>query len=65
LLIIAMLPLLFSTSLVDIVGFAESTILGALLGVLVTRPAYGAIVSIHYGEKGGEEKKEEKKEGAA
>jgi len=62
LLIIAMLPLLFSTSLVDIVGFAESAILGALLGVLVTRPAYGAIVSIHYGEKG-EEKKEEKKEG--
>ncbi len=51
LLIIAMLPLLFSTSLVDIVGFAESTILGALLGVLITRPAYGAIVSIHYGEK--------------
>ena len=65
LLIIAMLPLLFSTSLVDIVGFAESTILGALLGVLVTRPAYGAIVSIHYGEKGGEEKREEKSEGAA
>jgi len=65
LLIIAMLPLLFSTSLVDIVGFAESTILGALLGVLVTRPSYGAIVSIHYGEKGGDEKKEEKKEGAA
>lgn len=54
LLIIAMLPLLFATSLVDIVGFAESTILGALLGVLVTRPAYGAIVSIHYGaEKNG------------
>lgn len=65
LLIIAMLPLLFSTSLVDIVGFAESTILGALLGVLVTRPAYGAIVSIHYGEKGEEEKKEEKKKEAA
>ncbi len=49
LLVIAMLPLLFATSLVDIVGFAESTILGALLGVLITRPAYGAIVSIHYG----------------
>jgi preprotein translocase subunit SecD len=65
LLIIAMLPLLFSTSLVDIVGFAESTILGALLGVLVTRPAYGAIVSIHYGEKGEEERKEEKKKEAA
>ncbi|MGB9732417.1 MAG: hypothetical protein ACP5P2_00290 [Candidatus Micrarchaeia archaeon] len=60
LLIIAMLPLLFSTSLVDIVGFAESTILGALLGVLVTRPAYGAIVSIHYG---GSERSKEEKEG--
>jgi len=48
LLVIAMLPLLFSTSLVSIIGFSESTILGALLGVLITRPAYGAIVSIHY-----------------
>ncbi len=45
LLIIAMMPLLFSTSLVSIIGFSESTILGALLGVLITRPAYGAIVS--------------------
>ncbi|MEM0087187.1 MAG: hypothetical protein QW774_03045 [Candidatus Micrarchaeaceae archaeon] len=49
LLIIAMLPLLFSTSLVSIIGFSESTILGALLGVLITRPFYGAIVSRHYG----------------
>lgn len=48
LVIIAMLPLLFSTSLVSIIGFSESTILGALLGVLITRPAYGAIVSKHY-----------------
>jgi preprotein translocase subunit SecD len=48
LLVVAMLPLLFSTSLVSIIGFSESTILGALLGVLITRPAYGAIVSIHY-----------------
>ncbi|MEM3626266.1 MAG: hypothetical protein QW144_02440 [Candidatus Micrarchaeaceae archaeon] len=49
LLVIAMLPLLFSTSLVSIIGFSESTILGALLGVLITRPFYGAIVSRHYG----------------
>ncbi len=48
LLVIAMLPLFFSTSLVDVIGFSESTIIGALLGVLVTRPAYGAIVSRHY-----------------
>ncbi len=51
LLILAMLPLLFSTSLVTIVGFAESTILGALLGVLITRPAYGAIIRRRYESK--------------
>jgi preprotein translocase subunit SecD len=48
LLIIAMLPLFFSTSLVDVIGFSESTIIGALLGVLITRPAYGAIIAKHY-----------------
>ncbi len=48
LLVLAMLPLLFSTSLVTIIGFAESTILGALLGVLITRPAYGAIIRRRY-----------------
>ena len=48
LLIVTMLPLFFSTSLVTVVGFSESTIIGALLGVLVTRPAYSAIVSRHY-----------------
>ncbi len=53
LLVIAMLPLLFSSSLVDVIGFAESTILGALLGALITRPAYGAIISRHYA-RGGE-----------
>lgn len=48
LLIIAMLPLFFSTSLVTVVGFSESTIIGALLGILVTRPAYSAILERHY-----------------
>ncbi len=48
LLVIAMLPLFFSTSLVTVVGFSESTIIGALLGVLVTRPAYSAILERHY-----------------
>jgi preprotein translocase subunit SecD len=52
LLIIAMMPLLFSTALVDIIGFSESTIIGALMGVLITRPAYGAIVGKHYAEAG-------------
>ena len=52
LLSIAMLPLLFSPSLVDVVGFAESTIFGALLGAFVTRPAYGAILSRRYSGAG-------------
>ncbi len=40
---VAMIPLLFS-GLVDIINFATSTLLGYLLGVLITRPAYGVIV---------------------
>lgn len=52
LLVIAMLPLLFSSSLVTVIGFAESTILGALFGAFITRPAYGAILSRHF-SKGG------------
>jgi preprotein translocase subunit SecD len=39
----SMVPLLFS-GLVEVIGFAISTILGALLGYLLTRPAYAAIV---------------------
>lgn len=39
----SMIPLLFS-GLVEIIGFAVSTILGALLGYLLTRPAYAAMV---------------------
>ncbi len=49
LLIISMLPLFFSTSLVTMIGFSESAILGAILGVLITRPAYSAILSEHFG----------------
>ncbi len=48
LLFIAMVPLFFSTSLTTVVGFAESTIAGALLGAFVTRPAYGSILAKHY-----------------
>jgi preprotein translocase subunit SecD len=51
LLVVAMLPLLFSTSLVTIIGFAESTILGVLFGAFITRPAYGAIIARHYNKK--------------
>lgn len=41
--IVAMVPLLFS-SLFEVIGFAISTILGALLGFLLTRPAYAVLV---------------------
>ncbi|MBI4399583.1 MMPL family transporter [Candidatus Micrarchaeota archaeon] len=45
--IVAMIPLFFS-GIVEVVGFATSTILGSLLGVLISRPAYGAIVEKLY-----------------
>jgi preprotein translocase subunit SecD len=51
LLIVAMLPLMFSTTLISIIGFAESTILGVLFGAFITRPAYGAIISKYYEKK--------------
>ena len=41
--IITMLPLLFS-GLVEIINFAISTILGALLGYMLSRPAYAVLV---------------------
>lgn len=50
LLVIAMLPLFLSTSLVDVIGFSEATIFGALLSVFITRPAYGAIISKRYAQ---------------
>ena len=40
---LSMLPLLFS-GLVEVIGFAISTILGSMLGYLLSRPAYAAIV---------------------
>jgi preprotein translocase subunit SecD len=51
LLSVAMLPLLFSTSLVTIIGFAESTILGVLFGAFITRPAYGSMITKHYAKQ--------------
>jgi preprotein translocase subunit SecD len=39
----AMFPLFFS-GIVEVVGFATSTIFGALLGLVISRPAYAAIV---------------------
>ena len=51
---VAMMPLLFS-GLIDVIGFATSTILGYILGVLITRPAYGTIVKhlVHAPKEGG------------
>ena len=46
----SMLPLLLS-GIVEITGFALSTIIGVLIGVLVTRPAYGAFMEIMFGTK--------------
>lgn len=43
--IAAMLPLIiFGSGMSKLVGFAIATILGVLIGVIVTRPAYGEIV---------------------
>ncbi len=41
--IASMIPLMFS-GLVEVVGFALSTIIGAMLGYLISRPSYGVIV---------------------
>ncbi len=41
--ITSMIPLLFS-GIVEVINFALSTILGALLGLLISRPAYAALV---------------------
>jgi preprotein translocase subunit SecD len=43
--IVAMSPLAFM-SLGDLTGFALFTIVGVLIGVLVTRPAYGDILRV-------------------
>jgi len=42
---LSMIPLLFS-GLVEIIGFAISTILGSLLGYMLSRPAYASIVEM-------------------
>jgi len=55
--IFSMVPLLFS-GLVEIIGFAMSTMLGALLGYLITRPAYAAILEkVLEAERKGQQKK--------
>jgi preprotein translocase subunit SecD len=41
--VVAMVPLLFMSGLVEIIGFATATVLGALLGLFISRPAYAVI----------------------
>ncbi len=41
--IVAMMPLLFS-GMVEIIGFALSTIIGSLLGFMISRPVYALLV---------------------
>jgi preprotein translocase subunit SecD len=41
--VVAMLPLLLFSGLVEVIGFATATVLGALLGLFISRPAYGVI----------------------
>lgn len=47
--VVAMLPLLLMSGLVEIIGFATSTVLGSLLGLFISRPAYGAIAERLFG----------------
>lgn len=49
--IVAMLPLLLLSGLVEIRGFALAYIIGVLVGVLITRPAFGVIVGELFGDK--------------
>ena len=41
--VVAMLPLLLFSGLVEIIGFATATVLGSLLGLFISRPAYGVV----------------------
>lgn len=42
--VVAMIPLLFFSGLIEIMGFATSTIMGAFLGALITRPAFAVML---------------------
>ncbi|HEV8289535.1 MAG TPA: hypothetical protein VGQ00_01110 [Candidatus Norongarragalinales archaeon] len=48
--IVTMLPLVLS-GIVEVQGFGIATILGVLIGVLITRPAYGVLVEELFGRK--------------
>ena len=46
-LVLVMLPLLFS-GLVEIIGFVTATMLGSIIGVLITTQTYNAVVDSQY-----------------
>ena len=46
----SMMPL-FLSGIVEVMGFALATILGVIIGVAVTRPAYGVLVEAAFGFK--------------
>ncbi|MCX6767446.1 MAG: hypothetical protein NTY90_01795 [Candidatus Micrarchaeota archaeon] len=48
--VVSMLPLLLS-GIVEMMGFALSCILGVLIGVGITRPAYGAVMEMMFGKR--------------
>ncbi|MDD5317875.1 MAG: hypothetical protein PHF51_04050 [Candidatus ainarchaeum sp.] len=58
--VIAMVPLLFFSGLVEIVGFALSTIFGVIIGAFITRPAYGAMVEYVLGKREEQQKQQQK-----
>ncbi|MFH0926965.1 MAG: hypothetical protein V1822_00095 [Candidatus Micrarchaeota archaeon] len=49
--IVAMLPLLLISGLVDIIGFATVTVIGYILGVSISRPAYATVATKLFGGK--------------
>ncbi|HII39345.1 TPA: hypothetical protein HA318_05075 [Candidatus Micrarchaeota archaeon] len=46
----SMIPLILS-GVVEVIGFALSTIIGLLIGIFVTRPAYGALIEAMFSKK--------------
>ena len=48
--VVSMLPLLLS-GIVEMMGFALASILGVLIGVGITRPAYGAVMEMMFGKR--------------
>ncbi|MFA5108183.1 MAG: hypothetical protein WC492_01470 [Candidatus Micrarchaeia archaeon] len=54
--IVAMLPLLLFSGLVEIIGFATTTVIGYILGVSISRPAYATVAKKLFVSKKAHEK---------